>query len=123
MGSLTVVLVAVFFLGMGLYALAVPARVLAVFGVSVTTPEGRNEVRAVYGGYGVAIGAVLLAALAQPGWRDGILVCQAAALAGMAGGRVVSAVVDGRSGFYPWLFCALEALMAAVLCGAAQNSS
>jgi len=67
---------------MGLYALAVPARVLAIFGVSVTT---------------------------------GILVCQAVALVGMAGGRLVAALVDRPPGFYPWLFCALEVVMAAGL--------
>jgi hypothetical protein len=100
---------------MGLYALAVPARVLAFFGVSVMTADGRNEVRAVYGGYGVAIAAVLCAALVFPDLRRGILVCQAAALVGMAGGRLVSALVDRPPGFYPWLFGFFEVVMAAGL--------
>jgi hypothetical protein len=119
MSALIVVLVAVFFLAMGLYALAVPARVLAIFGVAVTTADGRNEVRAVYGGYGVAVCAVLLAALALPAYRDGILVCQAVAVAGMAGGRVLSAVLERPTGFYPWFFCAVEALLAGALFAAA----
>jgi hypothetical protein len=119
MPALTIVLVAVFFFGMGLYALAVPARVLAIFGVPVTTAAGRNEVRAVYGGYGIAIGAVLLVALAQPALRDGILVCQAVAVAGMAGGRVVSALVDRSGGFYSWFFCAVETVIAGALLAAA----
>jgi hypothetical protein len=119
MSTLLIVLVAIFFLAMGLYALAVPARVLAIFGVPVTTADGRNEVRAVYGGYGVAICAVLLAALAQPALREGILVCQAAAVAGMAGGRVVSALVERPNGFYPWFFGVVEALLAGALFAAA----
>jgi hypothetical protein len=119
MSVLMVVLVAVFFLGMGLYALAVPERVLAIFGVPVHTAEGRNEVRAVYGGYGVAVCGVLLAALVQPALREGILICQAVAVAGMASGRVLSAAIDRASGFYPWFFCALEALVAGVLFAAA----
>ena len=110
--SLWVVLIAVFFLGMGLFALAVPASVLSFFGVAVTTVDGRNEVRAVYGGYGVAVAAVLIVALALPDLRGGILVCQGMALLGMAAGRVVSVLLDRSPGFYPVLFGALEVLMA-----------
>jgi hypothetical protein len=105
-----VVAAAVGFLGMGAYALAAPARVLAIFGVQVATVDGRNEVRAVYGGFGLAIGAILLAALTVPALREGILVTVAAALAGMAGGRLVAAAIDGSPGRIPWLFMVIEAV-------------
>ena len=118
MSTVLVVLVAVFFLGMGLYALALPARVLSIFGVAVTSVDGRNEVRAVYGGYGIAVGVVLLAALELPAYRDGILVCQAVGVAGMAAGRLLSAAIDRPPGFYPWFFCAVEALLAGALLAA-----
>src|SRR5262249_13781867 len=97
-----VVGIAVFFLAMGAYALAVPARVLPVFGVTVTTVDGRNEVRAVYGGFGIAIGVLLLVTLGEPTLRAGVLVSVGTALAGMAGGRLVAALVEGSPGFYPW---------------------
>jgi hypothetical protein len=108
--SAVVVAAALGFLAMGAYALAAPARVLAIFGVQVATVDGRNEVRAVYGGFGLAIGAVLLAALSMPTLRHGILVTVAAALAGMAGGRLVAAAIDGSPGRTPWLFMVIEAL-------------
>jgi hypothetical protein len=117
-----VVGVAGFFLAMGLYALAVPGRVLAVFGVEVATVDGRNEVRAVYGGFGVAMSVLLLAALRAPAIRDGVLVCLGAALAGMASGRLVGAVVDRPPGFLPWFFLAVEALLAAGLFAVAAGA-
>ncbi|WP_342217371.1 DUF4345 family protein [Nocardia flavorosea] len=53
----TVVLTAagLFFTGMGLYALAAPARLVRPFGIAVGTTPGRSEVRAVYGGFGLAV--------------------------------------------------------------------
>jgi hypothetical protein len=118
--TMVVVGIAVFFLAMGAYALAVPARVLAIFGVAVTTVDGRNEVRAVYGGFGIAIGVLLLVALGEPTLHAGILVSVGTAVAGMAGGRLVAALVEGSPGFYPWLFAAVETLMAVGLFSAAR---
>jgi hypothetical protein len=100
------------------YALVVPRRVLSLFGVDVATVDGRNAVRAVYGGFGVAMCVVLGVALRAPGLRDGVLVCAAVALLGMAGGRVVAALVDGRPGVFPWLFGGVEIVLALVLLGA-----
>ncbi len=62
-------------------------------------PAARAEVRAVYGGFGLAIASMLAVALATPDLRTGILTTVAAALAGMAFGRLVSALV-GRTAFY-----------------------
>jgi hypothetical protein len=108
--------IALFFLGMGVVALADPARITAIFGMPALTAEARNEVRAVYGGFGVAMAAVLFAALRLPTIRPGVLLCAAAALAGMAGGRIVAAAIERPRSLYPsWFYCALEALMAAAL--------
>ena len=43
------------FIAMGVMALLRPAQVLAYFGLHNLTPDLRNEVRAVYGGFGVAL--------------------------------------------------------------------
>ena len=108
--------VAAFFLGMGLLALAAPERISATFGQPELTPAGRNEVRAVYGGFGVAMALVLAVALEDASLRPGVFLCVAVALGGMAAGRVVAALFERPGSFYPaWFYCLVETLMAAAL--------
>lgn len=108
-------LAAVFFAGMGVYALAAPARLIAPFDIGLGSAASRAEIRAVYGGFGLAIAAMLIVALASAELRAGILLTVAAALAGMALGRLASAM-DGRTGFYPnWFYFLVESLAAAAL--------
>jgi hypothetical protein len=109
--------IAVFFLGMGIYALAAPAAMIRPFGTTLGGAASRSEIRAVYGGFGLAIAGVLVYAAVTPGdIRTGILITVGAALAGMAFGRIVSAVVDDRTAFYPnWFYCLVEAVAAAAL--------
>lgn len=108
---------AVFFLGMGGYALAAPAALVRPFGTTLGGAAARSEVRAVYGGFGLAIAGVLGYAAVNPGdVRTGILITVAAALAGMAFGRVAAAVLGDRTSFYPnWFYCLVEAVAAAAL--------
>jgi hypothetical protein len=108
---------AVLFAGMGLYALATPAAVLAQFGVPVETPDGRAEVRAVYGGFGLAVAGLLgTAAAAGGGAHEGILVAVGVALAGMAFGRLAARAFERPSGFFPvWFYFWVEVVGAAVL--------
>lgn len=116
-----VVAIAGFFLLMGLVALAAPQRVGAINGDAAPTLEGRNEIRAVYGGFGVLMSATLWWARAEPAYRPGVFLTVGLALAGMALGRLVSAAIERPRSLYPsWFFFALESAMAAVLCAAAQ---
>jgi hypothetical protein len=94
MQDLPVLLAIAGFTAMGIGAIAKPALVTAPFGILELTLAGRNEVRAVYGGFGIFMALALLVALEQPELRDGILFAVAAALGGMAAGRLVSAVID-----------------------------
>lgn len=112
-----IAVVAVFFAGMGVYALAAPAALIRPFGITLSAAVSRAEVRAVYGGFGLAIAGVLgYAAAVGGGVQQGILVTVGAALAGMAFGRVVSGVVDERTAFYPnWFYCLVEGAAAAAL--------
>ncbi len=121
MSTAIAVVVGVFFLGMGVYALAAPASMLRPFGFSIETATARAEVRAVYGGFGLAIAGVLGYAAVTPGQvRTGVLITVAVALAGMAFGRIVSGVIDSRTSFYPnWFYCLVEAVAAAALFWAA----
>jgi hypothetical protein len=112
-----IVVIGVFFAGMGVYALAAPAALVRPFGITLGESASRSEVRAVYGGFGLAIAGVLVyAAVADGDLRSGILITVGVALAGMAFGRVASAAVDDRTAFYPnWFYCLVEALAAAAL--------
>ena len=117
MSDTVVLLVATGFAAMGIGALARPAVVLAQFGVAVETVAGRNEVRAVYGGFGIAIAAVLaVAALGNPATADGIVIAVAIALAGMAAGRLVGLAFERPRGAYPvWVYFAIEVVGAGAL--------
>ncbi len=117
MAVAVIAVIGVFFAGMGIYALAAPAAIIRPFGITLGEAASRSEVRAVYGGFGLAIAGVLVfAAVEQGDIRTGILITVGAALAGMAFGRIVSAVVDTRTAFYPnWFYCLVEAVAAAAL--------
>ena len=117
MALAVIVVAAVFFLGMGVYALAAPAKMIQVFGITLPERESRSEVRAVYGGFGLAVAGVLaFAAVHSSPVRTGIMITVGLALAGMAFGRIVSAVVDGLTSFYPnWFYCIVEIVGASAL--------
>ena len=117
MAVAVIAVIAVFFLGMGVYALAAPAALVRPFGTTLGGDASRSEVRAVYGGFGLAIAAVLAYAIAADGdLRKGIVITVGAALAGMAFGRVAAAILGDRTAFYPnWFYFLVEAVAAAVL--------
>ena len=122
MTFVVITLAIVFFAGMGIFALARPAALIRPFGITLPIPESRAEVRAVYGGFGLAIAAVLALAARDAGLRDGILITVAAALGGMAFERLVSGVVDRPRAFYPnWFYFVVEVVAAAGLLWAARG--
>jgi Domain of unknown function (DUF4345) len=108
---------AVFFAGMGVRALTAPAEMLRPFGITLREAASRAEVRAVYGGFGLAIAAILGYAIAAPEQvRVGILLAVSAALVGMAFGRVCSLAAGDRTSFYPnWFYGLVEVILAASL--------
>ncbi|WP_433465272.1 DUF4345 family protein [Spirillospora sp. CA-128828] len=117
MPTTVIAVVAVFFLGMGVYGLAAPAALIRPFGVVLSSGEARTEVRAVYGGFGVAMAGLLAAAAADVHEiRQGAVLAVALALAGMAVGRLVGRVADRSNGFYPiWFYFWVETLGAGAL--------
>jgi Domain of unknown function (DUF4345) len=123
MSDALTLLVAVGFAAMGLLALARPREVLAQFGVAVDTVEGRNEVRAVYGGFGLAVAGLLaVAALGDPATAEGIVVAAAFALLGMAAGRLLGVARERPAGLHPvWTYMAIELAAAAALLVAAWS--
>jgi hypothetical protein len=112
-----IIVIGVFFLAMGVYGLAAPAALARPFRIRVDEPEAKSEIRAVYGGFGVAIAMLLgVAAFDADGIRTGVVITVGVALAGMAFGRLVSRLVDGPTAFYPiWFYFVVEAVGAGLL--------
>lgn len=115
MAAWVVLLVAALFAAMGILAIARPERILALVGIPTLTRDGRNEVRAVYGGFGLAIAALLCATPFDAGIRSGAVLAVGLALLGMAAGRLLSMLLDGAPGRYPWLFLGVESAGGAAL--------
>ena len=115
MSNVLIGTVATLFALMGVVALAKPGAILAPFGIHLNGVDGRNEVRAVYGGFGIAMSVLLIVAIQSVRLRDGIVVAVAGPLAGMAAGRIVSGVLDGSFGGYPRIFFIVETVLAAIL--------
>ena len=111
-----ITVIAILFLAMGLGALLVPRTFLAVFDIQAATAAARNEIQAVYGGYGVAMCALLWWSRQQPQWAEGIWLTVGVALAGMAAGRLVGLVREPTRRWPVWLFLGIEAGLALVLC-------
>jgi hypothetical protein len=118
MSALWIGVVALFFLGMGFLGLIAPTVLIRPFGIELTAPEARAEVRAVYGGFGVATGSLLgwVAVDASGELQRGIVLAVAVALAGMALGRLVARAVERPSAFCPaWLYFWVEVVGAGLL--------
>ncbi|MEV4015946.1 DUF4345 family protein [Nonomuraea angiospora] len=120
MSTVVIAAAAVFFLGMGVYGLLAPAALIRPFRIVADSAEARTEVRAVYGGFGVAVAGLLLAAAVDAGgMRTGVVVTVAVSLLGMAAGRLVARSVERPSAFYPsWLYFWVEAVGGGVLLAA-----
>lgn len=112
--SVQVGIVAFLFALMGLGAFVRPRTFVSPLGITAETPDARNEVQAVYGGFGLAVAATLAATAWYPQYRDGVVLAVAASLAGMAGGRVVATLRE-RPGRAPIIFLIVEAVGAAFL--------
>lgn len=106
---------AALFAVMGVGALAAPDRVTAQFGIPPLSLAGRNEVRAVYGGFGVAMAGLLIVASLDDTIRDGVAVAVAVALVGMAVGRLISAIVDRSLPATPLVYLVVELVAAALV--------
>lgn len=112
--SIQLILVAVIFAAIGLYGIIAPRKLYAQFGVTVDTADGRNEIRAVYGGMCLAIAVVMFESPWLGAAAPGILLTVMVMLLGMASGRILGLFVE-RSGFLPIAFLATELVGAALL--------
>ncbi|MBM4212069.1 MAG: DUF4345 domain-containing protein, partial [Gammaproteobacteria bacterium] len=79
------------------------------------TASGKNEVRPVYSGFGLAMALMLFIVLKVSAMRTGILITVTVALTGIASGRVISAFIDKVIGKIPIFYLLLEIIFSALL--------
>lgn len=116
LGTIGVICAALFFGAIGLTAMIRPQTLLQQgFSIEAIQPESQNEIRAVYGGFPLVVAGLLLFSLTRPNLSDGILFALAFCSAGMAMGRVVSALIDQKIGRQPALFLVLELIVALII--------
>jgi len=113
--TISVLLVASAFIGMGTIALIRPALIMKLVDGSAATINSRNEIRAVYGGFGICLGLLLV--LIEPMYSElskGVYLASGVALAGMAVGRLISVFIE-RPGLLPWFYMLIESAAACLL--------
>ena len=105
----------ILFAAMGAGLLWQPQYVSRLTNVELTTIESRNEVRAVYGGFGAAIAIALFIALVWSPLRSGICLTIGLALIGMAAGRGYSLWLERTTSPMVIGFLAGEAILGLLL--------
>lgn len=117
MATAGIIIAALFYGLIGLAALLRPRHLLQGFGIAAEAVDSRNEIRAVYGGLPLTMSGLLAFTLGGSDLADGILVALASVSAGMAAGRLVSAMIDRQIGRNPVIFTILELIVAALIAG------
>jgi hypothetical protein len=113
---------ALFFACMGLTALVSPTSVTRFFRLNAIGADMRNEVRSVYGGFGMAIAGLLTVSVAYREVQRGVVLTVAVALFGMAVGRFFSFAVEHSEGHYPLVFLVVECLLGSFMFYVYTNS-
>lgn len=106
--SIPAIAIASFLIGMGIASIASPRFTASFFGATPDTRAFRNEIRAVYGGFGILLGLLIfysnfyLLAL-----KPGIALAVATSFWGMALGRLISWIFERVAG-WPLFFFLIE---------------
>ena len=103
------------FAAMGGVMLWKPEDLTRLTGVELSTVESRNEARAVYGGFGVAMALAMFIAMVYSPLSGGILLTSGLALIGMAAGRGYSAWLEMPANSLIWVFLGIESLLGLML--------
>lgn len=84
----------------GLYCFFQPGILADSAGVAATTPTGSTELRAMYGGLQIAIGALAGMALLRPDWVRPALLALAFLCGGLGLARITGAALEDGWSFY-----------------------
>src|SRR5262245_42153406 len=84
----------------GLYCLVRPETLLGNAGVGIATPTGASELRAMYGGLQIALGAVCLLGLLRREQARSALLAIGVVTGGLAIARTLGTLIDGGFSSY-----------------------
>jgi hypothetical protein len=118
MAGVVLVIAAIFYVAFGLAALPGPGMLLGWLGIETRAVQVMNEIRASYGGLYLAIGLLLFVCARNAELTRAGLLVVAVWMAGLAGARIFSVVLDGMPPLLSQLSFASEVVMSA-LAGAA----
>jgi hypothetical protein len=86
--------------GYGIFCFVSPEQLATIAGVTTQAAWGVTELRAMYGGVQMAIGASALLGAIRPAWTRWALQVQLLVFLGLVPARVLSAVMGGDSSSY-----------------------
>lgn len=95
------------FVAVGAYFLVFPDSGAGVVGIALTSPLAASDVRAVYGGLDLAVGALLLHAVCTGELASGLRI-QIVAFGGLLLGRVIGHLLDGPEDSVAMILMAVE---------------
>ncbi len=88
-----------------------PQLLTRLIGQELTTPEARNEVRAVYGGVGIGAALAFFIGIVYSPWRQAIAVTIGLMLIAMAGARGYSWYIERTTNPLVYAFLGAEAVL------------
>jgi hypothetical protein len=110
---------------LGLVGLFYPEKTMYLVGYGFTNPENRpgtlGEVRAVYGGLMIVLGAFTLLSATDPSRHQARLLLLGLLWIGTASARIVGVFLDGNPGIVGWLSVVAELLAGGGLLLASQT--
>lgn len=108
-------IVGIFFILMGMTTLIHPTIINKLFEIDGKSGSFNNEVRSVYGGFGIFFGILTLSLIFTfEIYRDGVILAQATALFGMASGRIYSFIFE-KTNKFPIIFLIVEIFLGFLL--------
>ncbi len=117
--------VGVFTLGFGVVGLFQPGIVFGFIGLTFTSPSTQSlalgEIRAVYGGMPLVLGAFTLLAATNPANHRSRLVFFGLLWLGLAAGRLFGVSIDGNPGLMGWVNVGIESTCGVALLLAARG--
>ena len=101
---------------MGIVALLNPQYIADIAGYTkgILGVDGKNEIRAVYGGFGIFI-ATLLYFSKDTNLEIGVKLTVSSSLLGMASGRIISVIMDKQINMMSAIFGCSEVILAAMI--------